>query len=355
MLEKQGKIRIKDIAEKTGVSIGTIDRVLHNRGNVKEETRTKIMAVINEWEYTPNLSAKSLATKKTYQFAVIIPYTGETNSYWNKPMEGIMQGAAEIEDYNSTVEIFTFDAFNKDSFERACEKSLESDLAGVVFQPLFEDESIAFTKKLDERNIPYVYIDMNLEKGNKLSYFGQNAEQSGRVAAKLFNKASFQEKSKILIAKCNYKGVISDHLEKRAKGFVTFMENELNMKLEIISVNIDLFEKNEPDASLSKVIEENPDIKGVFVPNSRVFHVATFFAENKRTDLMILGYDLIDRNVDYLNEGVIDYLISQKSEEQGYQSVKSLFNHVVAKRDVKKMNYSSIDIIIKENIEFYNK
>ena len=40
------KIRIKDIAEKTGVSVGTVDRVLHNRPNVSKSVREKVEAVL---------------------------------------------------------------------------------------------------------------------------------------------------------------------------------------------------------------------------------------------------------------------------------------------------------------------
>jgi LacI family transcriptional regulator len=58
--EPAGKIRIKDIAEKASVSIGTVDRVLHNRGEVAEETRQQVLNIIAKLGYTPNLLAKSL-------------------------------------------------------------------------------------------------------------------------------------------------------------------------------------------------------------------------------------------------------------------------------------------------------
>ena len=38
-------VRIKDIALKAGVSIGTVDRVLHNRGEVKAATKEKVLAI----------------------------------------------------------------------------------------------------------------------------------------------------------------------------------------------------------------------------------------------------------------------------------------------------------------------
>ena len=60
------KVRIKDIAEKSGVSIGTVDRVLHNRPNVSAKSRKKVEDVLKEINYRPNLYASVLASKKKY-------------------------------------------------------------------------------------------------------------------------------------------------------------------------------------------------------------------------------------------------------------------------------------------------
>jgi LacI family transcriptional regulator len=64
MTTKSSKIRIKDIAEKAGVSIGTVDRVLHNRGDVRSETREKILQIVKEMGYTPNLFCQITCIKK---------------------------------------------------------------------------------------------------------------------------------------------------------------------------------------------------------------------------------------------------------------------------------------------------
>ena len=67
------KIRIKDIAQKANVSVGTVDRVLHNRGEVAKKTRVQILKIIKELGYTPNILAKSLASRKLYRIAVLVP------------------------------------------------------------------------------------------------------------------------------------------------------------------------------------------------------------------------------------------------------------------------------------------
>ena len=62
--QNQRRATIKDIASLANVSIGTVDRVLHNRGEVNPDTRNRVMSFIEELGYTPNLIAKSLALKK---------------------------------------------------------------------------------------------------------------------------------------------------------------------------------------------------------------------------------------------------------------------------------------------------
>ena len=56
---------IKMIAEKAGVSIGTVDRVLHDRPYVKAEVRERVLQVMEELEYRPNRMASALAMSGT--------------------------------------------------------------------------------------------------------------------------------------------------------------------------------------------------------------------------------------------------------------------------------------------------
>ena len=55
------RIRIKDIALKAGVSVGTVDRVLHKRPNVSAKAREKVEKVLKEQNYDPNIYASTLS------------------------------------------------------------------------------------------------------------------------------------------------------------------------------------------------------------------------------------------------------------------------------------------------------
>ena len=79
----------------SGVSTGTVDRILHNRGKVSEEAQKKVEKVLKEIDYHPNLIARSLALKKNYHFITLIPSFAK-GEYWDKLCEGIDKAEQEL-------------------------------------------------------------------------------------------------------------------------------------------------------------------------------------------------------------------------------------------------------------------
>jgi LacI family transcriptional regulator len=70
-------------------------------------------------------------------------------------------------------------------------------------------------------------------------------------------------------------------------------------------------------------------------------------------DIRIIGYDLLQKNIQFLKEGKISYLIGQRPEKQAYTTIKDMCNAVILKQETKKTTYVPIDILMKENIEDY--
>ena len=89
------------------------------------------------------------------------------------------------------------------------------------------------------------------------------------------------------------------------------------------------------------------------MPNSRVYHVAAYLEEKGLQNIRLIGYDLLPVNVEFLKKGLINFLISQKPEEQGYRGIMTLFGKIILKRDVPLVQYIPIDILTKENIDYY--
>jgi len=93
----QKKARIKDIATMAGVSIGTVDRVIHNRGEVAEETKLKVQKILEETNYSPNVMAQVLKSKRRFHLVSLLPTPSEDNSFWKKHMLGVNRAIYELD------------------------------------------------------------------------------------------------------------------------------------------------------------------------------------------------------------------------------------------------------------------
>lgn len=67
----------------------------------------------------------------------------------------------------------------------------------------------------------------------------------------------------------------------------------------------------------------------------------------------LIGYDLLPSNVELMKEGFVTCLIGQRPSLQGYCGVMTMCDHVVFKKQVEPLRYMPVDILIKENIDFY--
>ncbi|MEG2101723.1 MAG: substrate-binding domain-containing protein, partial [Flavobacterium sp.] len=90
-------------------------------------------------------------------------------------------------------------------------------------------------------------------------------------------------------------------------------------------------------------------ISSIFVPNSRAYIAAQFLEQKNIKGIRIIGYDLLKENIEYLNKGVIDFLINQRPEDQGYMAIQYLYKKMVLKEDTEPTHYMPLEIILKEN------
>ena len=336
---------IKKIAKLANVSPGTVDRIIHNRGQVSKENIEKVNAIIKEYGYNKNIFASNLVLNKKYKFAVLI-LQNEKPGYWDAPVVGIRKAEEEFAKFGISIDYF-FHKYDIENFNKIASDILKLDYDGLVFAPVFEKEAISFLTEYKKRNIPTVLIDINLPQIKGVAYIGQDSYKSGFVAGKLISYGVKQE-SNVLILKITGQIESTTHKtifdSQRTKGFYSyFKENTLLPKFNFTEVSIKDYDKN------GLAIEMFTGIDGVFVLNSRVHIIAKFIKENDLKDIRVVGYDLLKPNLEYLNEGTIDFLINQKPEEQGFLAINYLYKKLVVKEHVKDINYTTVEVIIKEN------
>jgi LacI family transcriptional regulator len=312
-----------------------------------------ILRIIDELEYQPNLLASTLASKKTYSFAMLFPEPISAEAYWNKPLVGVRKAFQEIQQYGVNINIHLFKQSDPNTFNTEASQILQSNPEGVVLAPFFSRESKEFISVLKKRNIPYIFIDSNIKDSEKLSYIGQDSFQSGMLAAKLLDY-SIPEDSSILILHFAKEMDNLNHLVQREKGFYEYFNtNKTSDKKTLITLEIADPTDTECQNKIVNLLKSNPGIRGIFVTNSQVYYLAQLLEQTNISGIRVIGHDLINENISFLKKGIVDFLICQRPEEQGYRAIITLFEHLVLKKEVNNENYTSIDIITKENIDYY--
>ena len=129
-------VRIVDIARMAGVSVATVDRVIHNRGKVSEENLARINEVLRRVDYRPNLIARSLASGRRYTLCAVMPRFAP-GEYWADFEAGIARAEAEAARYNVVVRRVCFDQYDRSSFESLLETLRREEFDGAVIATLF--------------------------------------------------------------------------------------------------------------------------------------------------------------------------------------------------------------------------
>ncbi len=342
-------VTIKKIAERSGVSIGTVDRVIHNRGNVSKDTETRVKHALSEFNYTPNIFARHLKLQKTFTFGVLTPSPDQDSHYWEMPTAGIMKAEKELKGHGIRIRFFHYNRYSPDSFQKACEEMLQSKIDGLLMVPALTSIAENIIKQLP-KELPYVFFDSIVPQSNCLSYIVQDSYVSGKLAGRLMRLLLNNHGSVAAI-----RVVPEDfHITERIRGFQNYFAQTPEIHLKTVDAH-SKGDQNTITDLVHQIINENKDLKGIFISNALTYCIAQVLEGKKRQKkIHVIGYDLIKENIEYMKKGVIDFLISQQSERQGYQGIYTLYRHLVLKESVSRKIMIPIDIITKENVDYYS-
>ncbi len=342
---------IKDIAQMAGVSAGTVDRVLHNRGDVSQKSKEKVQKVLDEINYQPNVFAIGLAAKKKYTITCMIPYYVE-HDYWHSVAIGIERARQELRPFNVSVDYLHYKHGDRKSYQDACQKIEKSNTDALLLAPNFREDTLSMLAYLKDKNIPFAFIDFDIEEAKALKYIGQDSYKSGYIAAKILMRNYQQGQELILFLNNNKDNPAEIQMKRRLEGFMKYISEEHKD----IAIHEVILNKNNPEKNneiLSDFFRKHPKATLGAVFNSRVYQVGHYLREKGQNMTGLIGYDLLRNNTELLKSGEVTYLIGQRPGLQGYCGVKTLCDNIVFKKSVEPLKYMPIDILIKENIDFY--
>lgn len=155
-------MNIAEVAHKAGVSPATVSRVLNHTATVKEETRNRVLQVIEENRYTPNIAAKNLSQQSTLNnIGIVIPDVD--NPFFCFVLKGVTR---EADRYGYNVLLFNTDE-NPEREHRFLQTVREQNLKGIIMIPLSEEDEVSLKclKELETCGVPVVLVDRKI--GNR--------------------------------------------------------------------------------------------------------------------------------------------------------------------------------------------
>lgn len=349
---KKKVIRIKDIAVKAKVSPGTVDRVIHGRGRVAEDVKIRVLKIIKDLRYEPNLMARTLGANRHYYIAALIPDHTE-DSYWLAPKTGIEKAENELKQYGVVVEQFVFKPYDVKSYIKKARELTATKPNGILLSPIFYHETLPFFESWKKAGIPFVLFNTQIAEYDPLSYIGQDSYQSGILAGKLIHFGQ-PDPCAILVAHIDEKISNAAHLLKKEQGLINyFRQKNLDHQYKIIRAELDRSNLSVFIKQMDNIIENTLHLKQIFVTTSKAYEIAMYLEQRHINDIKIIGYDLMPKSIQFLNKGTISFLINQNPKGQGYRGIYQLADHLVFKKEVSIIKYLPLDIVTKENLNYY--
>ncbi len=350
------KATIKDVASAANVSIGTVDRVMHQRGGVSKETEEKIKKIAQELNYSPSSVARALVAKRN-PMKIAVVYPDAEPHFWEQVEHGIADFEKSHSFYGVEVLPFKTSSYRIDDQIDLFNRLAESDIKGVAAIPYNSYKLDPYIAKLSEKGIIVNTFISDAPNSLRENYTGLDDVAAGEIAAHLMGQYLFG-KGKIAIV-----GVHRDVLciENRILGFISSIhKNFPNIELERIfntrmlsdaHENLYIEEMNE---LTNHVLDTNPELSGIYVTNSMTEHVAKVISNRgKSGDIVLIGHELSNDIIASINDGTINASIYQNPRRVVYSSLKNLYKSISGKKkNNESLSYIFPHIVNKQNAPF---
>lgn len=336
-------VTIQQIAERAGVSRGTVDRALNHRGRINSEVAKRIQNLAKEMGY---VSKEKKAEKRIFKIGVITQLA--KSSFMLEVNRGICEAKAELIDRG--VSLIVKEGISVDETEQLCaiEELVKEGIAGLAIMPV---ESEAIRKRLnwltEEKKIPVVTFNSDIVGTKRICFVGMDNRRSGNAAAGLMGMLT-RGIGKVLIIT----GFFSNNVNSaRVDGFIEELKKSYP-ELEVAGVQGSFDDAEEVKKIIGNTMLSVPKINGIFMVSGGQEGIEPAFRElqiEKRPYMII--YDLTPENRKILEQDTADFLIDQNGYVQGYEPAFILADLVIKHENPdKELHYTDINIKTKYNM-----
>ena len=338
---------INEIAQLAGVSRGTVDRVIHNRGKVKPEIQERIQRIIQETGFSPNMAAAALKRSSNgLRLGVLLPPL--SNKFYLDVQRGIHHATRHYLQYGVSVNLKKMSDLSAETQIRLIEELLEEGLDGLALTAIDTPEMTAYINQLAQK-IPVVTYNTDFTSSQRLCFVGQEHLSAGRTAGNLLCKSLRTPGT--IVPLISYSSILAH--TQRVDGLHSVLGN-----CPVAVTMTPALETAESDEQayrvVSSLLQERSDIACIYVAGGGQVGAANALSDSGRgADIMMICYDLLPETIRHLKSGVVDYTIGQQPFLQGYLPISILYEYLALGRKPKKeFYYTSIDIRLRENADF---
>lgn len=339
---------IKEIARLAGVSRGTVDRVLNDRGAVNQETAQRVREIAAAVNYTPNLLGKTLAVKKKQlKFGYVLFSGTASNPFFLDVVRGIESRAAELEEYGVAVAIRYAAIDDPDLQVRLIDELLAEGIDGLALAPINHPVVAARVKALTQTGFPVVTANSDLPDSGRLAYVGSNYYKSGQTAAGLMNLVCGGTAAVGVIIGSHW---VLCHSERAAAFTRHVAENCPGIRIVDTAVNND--DDVESFSVTRRMLEAHPEVDALYLAAAGVQGACRAVDDlGLRGKIKIVCYDTTAPTCRLVEEGAILATIGQQPFIQGAKPLDILLDWLGM--DIppeRECFYTDIEIKIRENL-----
>ncbi|MET4798675.1 LacI family DNA-binding transcriptional regulator [Bradyrhizobium sp. LB11.1] len=337
-------LTLKDIAREAGVSLATVDRVLHNRPGVRSDTVRRVKETIARNAFQPHVAAAELARGRARRFAFVMP-TG-ANPFMQQIEAYLGEMSAWLAARRLNVEMVNTDVFDPSVLAASLE-TLAGNYDGVAVVALDHPGVRAAINDLVEAGTKVVTLVSDVPSSRRHHYVGIDNIAAGRTAGALVGRLVGEKPGKVAII-AGSQG-LRDHAE-RIFGFNQVMASEFS-HLDILPLLEGRDEDDRSEQLISRLLGKHPDIISLYNVGAGTQGVAKALTEaGREKQIVFIAHDLTAMTRKLLLQGTLDVAISQNPGHEARAAVRVLLSLARNEPILSEQENIRIDILMRDNL-----
>lgn len=335
---------LKDIAAAAGVSIGTVDRALKDRGRVNPQVAERIKTLAKEMDYHPNKIASGLVNRtRKYKIAVILHVTG--NDFFNEIIKGIKKADKDIRDYGMSVKIYPCEDFNISMQLANIETAIAEGANAIAIVPINDPIISKKIRQLNRENFPVVFLNTYLNRISVLSSIHCDYFRSGRMGAMLIKLISGGSGHVMAF----FPSTVMYGNHSRKEGCEHYFKN-MNSSSLILEKTVELTNNATINYDLMmQELTQHPNVDCILFNGNAKMAVSVLDSINR--PIKAVFYDFADETRQALRDGKIAAAIIQDPKGQGERAINVLFQYLTSHKIPPKEILMECQIMFKECID----